>query len=333
VAGSFATWQPLYEEAGIATFPVDAARKRPSVGNYHRGGLPASRDWAKKFSDANALGFNCGKRNGLTVLDIDAPDENLLADSLNRFGPSPIVIRTASGKFHAWYRHNGEGRKIRPEKHIPIDILGGGYAVAPPSAAGDGQYQFIEGSLNELGRLRPMLVQLADNAPVAPDMANPDALAGVGERNAKLWRSAMLSARSACSYEILLAQVGQDNERTNNPPLPSDEVIRIAASAWAKQQDGSNWIGSGQRVVSTFDDIDGLLVVNPDAFILLTMLKRHNWGSIFYAANAMAKTMPGGGWRRQRFTAARKYLVDSGQLICVRPASRENGAAIYRFAN
>ncbi|MEH6715963.1 bifunctional DNA primase/polymerase [Parasphingorhabdus flavimaris] len=332
MAGAFATWQPRYEEAGIATFPVDAVRKSPSVGNYHRGGLPASRQWAKRFADSNALGFNCGKRNGLTVLDIDAPDEKLLADSLDRFGPSPVIIKTASGKFHVWYKHNGEGRKIRPEKHIPIDVLGGGYAVAPPSAASGGQYQFIEGSLNDLGRLRPMHVQLGDNDAVAPDKAAPDALAGVGERNATLWRSAMLLARSAGSYEILLQQVGQDNVRVNNPPLPQEEVIRIAASAWAKQRDGSNWIGSGQRVVSTFDDIDRLLVVNPDAFILLTMLKRHNWGSNFYAANAMANSMPGGGWRRQRFTAARKYLIDIGYLVCVRPASKEAGAALYRFA-
>jgi hypothetical protein len=326
MAGAFATWQPRYEEAGIATFPVDAVRKSPSVGNYHRGGLPASRQWAKRFADSNALGFNCGKRNGLTVLDIDAPDEKLLADSLDRFGPSPIIIKTASGKFHVWYRHNGEGRKIRPEKHIPIDILGGGYAVAPPSAAGGGQYEFIEGSLNDLGRLRPMLVQLADNDAVTPDMASCDALAGVGERNATLWRSAMLSARSAGSYEILLRQVGQDNARMNNPPLPSDEVIRIAASAWAKQQDGSNWIGSGRRVVKHFDEIDAFIPKDgkpdkaaPDAAFLLDFLRRLHFGrETFVVANAMHERL---GWSRKRFAAARRYLEVLDKLRVVQPAS------------
>ena len=337
MAGAFSMWQPLYEEAGIATFPVDATHKRPSVGIYGRAGLPASRSWAKKFGEADALGFNCGKRNGLTVLDIDAPDENLLADSLGKFGPSPVVIRTASGKFHVWYKHNGEGRKIRPEKHVPIDILGGGYAVAPPSSTGTGQYEFIEGSLNDLAllrpMLRPMLLPVVANDALAPDIALPDALAGVGERNDSLWRSAMLSARSAVSHEDLLQKVVQANAQRNNPPLPRDEVIRIAASAWAKQQDGSNFVGEGQSVISTFTEIDGLLKINPDAFILLTVLKRHNWGSNFYAANDMSAIMPGGGWRRQRFTAARKYLLDNGLLVCVRPPSLENGAAIYRFAD
>ena len=323
MAGAFSMWQPIYEEAGIATFPVDAAHKRPSVGNYHKGGLPASREWAAKFGDANALGFNCGKRNDLTVLDIDAPDENLLADSLNRFGPSSIIIRTASGKFHVWYKHNGEGRKIRPEKHIPIDILGGGYAVAPPSTAGGGQYEFIEGSLNDLGRLRPMLVQFADNAPVTPAMASCDALAGVGERNAKLWRSAMLQ------------QVCQDNERTNNPPLPSDEVIRIAASAWAKQQGGSNWIGSGRRVVKHFDEIDAFIPKDekpdkaaPDAAFLLDFLRRlHFDRPTFVVANAMHERF---GWSRKRFAAARRYLEVMGKLRVIKHPAKD-APAIYGF--
>jgi hypothetical protein len=32
--------------------------------------------------------------------------------------------------------------------------------------------------------------------------------------------------------------------------------------------------------------------------------------------------MPGGGWRRQRFTAARSRLIEEGHLIVVKPASR-----------
>jgi hypothetical protein len=335
MAGAFSMWQPLYEEAGIATFPVDATHKRPSVGNYHRAGLPASRGWAQKFGEADALGFNCGKRNGLTVLDIDAPDEKLLADSLGKFGPSPVVIRTASGKFHVWYKHNGEGRKIRPEKHVPIDILGGGYAVAPPSSTGTGQYEFIEGSLNDLALLRPMLLPVVANDAKAPAAPLSDTLAGVGERNASLWRSAMLSARSAGSYEILLQQVVQANAQRNNPPLPSDEVIRIAASAWAKQQDGSNWIGSGRRVVKNFDEIDAFIPRDgvphksaPDAAFLLDLLRRVHYGrDSFVVANAMHERL---GWSRKRFTAARRYLEAMGKLRVIKPRSNL-APAVYGF--
>jgi hypothetical protein len=34
------------------------------------------------------------------VLDIDTTDERVLADAIYRHGATPIIIRTASGKFH-----------------------------------------------------------------------------------------------------------------------------------------------------------------------------------------------------------------------------------------
>ena len=48
------------------------------------------------------------------MLDIDTTDERALADALIRHGDTPFITRTASGKFHALYRHNGERRRIRP---------------------------------------------------------------------------------------------------------------------------------------------------------------------------------------------------------------------------
>jgi hypothetical protein len=330
MAGAFATWQPLYAEAGIATFPLNAVTKIPAVKNALQAGRPASRQWVEKYPDSPAFGFACGKYSKLSVLDIDTPDENFLADLLDRFGSSPIIAKTPSGGFHAWYKHNGEGRKIRPEKDKPFDILGGGVAIAPPSFAGAGQYKFIQGSLNDIVLLKPMHLPLVANA---PDMGVPDVLAASGERNATLWRSLMVQARSADSLETLLSQAHKINTASFAPPLPDDEVIRTATSAWDYQQKGSNWIGSGKKVVSTFDEIDGLLAVNPDAFILLTVLRRHNWGQNFYAANEMAKIMPGGGWTRKRLSAARSALVHFGVIECLLYPSKENGAAVYRFTS
>ena len=133
--GVFGDWQPQYAEAGLVTFPVDITHKKRAVGGWQAAGRKASADWAAtKFADANALGIVCGKRNRLTVLDIDEPCENLLADAMARFGLSPLIARTASGKFHAYYRHNGEKRKIRGViESRGVDLLGaGGMAIAPP---------------------------------------------------------------------------------------------------------------------------------------------------------------------------------------------------------
>src|SRR6516164_10202458 len=155
-AGVFQTFQPQYAAHRIATFPV--VDKRPAVRGYPRIGLRASAELASKFVDATALGFMCGRRSRVTVLDIDTSDERLLTDAFSRHGATPIIVRTASGKFHAWYRHSNERRRIRPwGDDLPIDLLGsGGFVIAPPSTTGRGSYEFIHGGLHDVTKLPRM---------------------------------------------------------------------------------------------------------------------------------------------------------------------------------
>src|SRR5262249_8978617 len=140
---SFDKWQADYAAHGVATFPVDA-NKRPMVSRYNRFGLPASTEIARKYPDAPAIGFMCGRRSGVTVLDVDTTDERVLADAVDRQGRRGITARRGSGHFQVGYRHGGEGRLIRPRRDVPIDILGAGFVVAPPSRVAKGSYQFIQ---------------------------------------------------------------------------------------------------------------------------------------------------------------------------------------------
>jgi len=71
---SFDKWQADYAAHGVATFPVDA-NKRPMVSRYNQFGLVASSQIASKFASAPAIGFMCGRRNGITSLDCDSKDE------------------------------------------------------------------------------------------------------------------------------------------------------------------------------------------------------------------------------------------------------------------
>lgn len=204
--GVFAQWQPTYEALGIATFPV--REKTPCVSNYLKMGQPASRKLLRRFGEADGLGFACGKRSRITVLDIDAPDENLLADALAEFGNTPFVVRSASGNYQAWYRHNGEKRQIRPFPGRAIDVLGGGYVVAPPSKSAKGAYGIIAGKLEDLGSL-PTLSQpeiIYSPAPfhigeqhaeqVAASSLSDGATLSCGNRNATLWRWCMSRRRT-----------------------------------------------------------------------------------------------------------------------------------------
>ena len=94
---TFALWQPAYAERGIATFPV-RPNKVPAISGYQKVGLPGSQQLAFKFTDADALGFLCGPRSKVTVLDIDTSSDVVLGNAITRHGRTPILVRTASGK-------------------------------------------------------------------------------------------------------------------------------------------------------------------------------------------------------------------------------------------
>jgi hypothetical protein len=114
---------------------------------------------------------------------------------------------------------------------------------------------------------------------------------------------------------------------TFTPPLPEAEVIAIAKSAWEYTAQGRNWFGRG-AVVSSHDEVDELMSDNLDAFALLMKLRWHNWGPTFIVANAMAESLPGGGWDRERFAAARAALVAAGKIKLVKRA-HTGSAAFY----
>src|SRR5688572_1687188 len=110
----FAEWQPRYAEHGIATFPVEIAdgNKRSATKGYLKTGLRGSGQLAIKFPDARSFGFGCGRRNAITIIDMDNTDPAILSEGERLFGCSPLVWRTGGGKFAMAFRHNGESRQI-----------------------------------------------------------------------------------------------------------------------------------------------------------------------------------------------------------------------------
>ena len=156
----------------------------------------------QQFADADAFGFCPGQRSGLTILDVDTNDERTLADALDRHGPTPIIVRSGSGNHQAWYRWNGEGRHIRPDRDPkwPIDILGSGFVVAPPSRGIKSNYQFIQGGLDDLDHL-PVLRGIDSGHFTAFAISMPNEAVSEGGRNDKLWRHCMQSARHCDDFD------------------------------------------------------------------------------------------------------------------------------------
>lgn len=109
-----------------------------------------------RLKAADGIGIVMGKPSGITEVDVDAVGDAWLSAATERFGETcPIIIATASAKAKLWYQHNGEGRHIR-RTATPIDILGTGFTIAPPSWRDDlgADYRFIRGGLDDLSGFR-----------------------------------------------------------------------------------------------------------------------------------------------------------------------------------
>jgi hypothetical protein len=307
---SFQDWQADYAAHGVATFPVDA-NKRPMVTRYDQFGLIGSAKIASKFANAPAIGFMCGRRNGITSLDCDSQDERVLADSMSRHGATPLVARTGSGHFQAWYRHNGERRRIRPDRNVPIDILGSGFVVAPPSQSAKGSYEFISGSLDDLDQLPVM-----QNVPVeAWDNSRLLAEVKQGQRNNRLFSACLEAARHCDDFDALC-----DVARTRNseflPPLEDEEVMRTAASAWKYETEGKNYIGGKRAVFSESDVLP--LMADPHVGMLKVWAKaRFKPDAHFWIADGLADKF---GWSRKRLKQVRRRAVETGVFRLVRRA-------------
>jgi hypothetical protein len=332
--GVFAVQQPIYAERGIATFPLKD-NKVPAISNYQKIGLPASSKLVlnHRFRSAGGFGFMTNARTRIAVLDVDTTDERVLADAVSRHGSTPVVARTASGKFHAYYRHNGEHRKIRPFNDLPIDLLGDkGYVVATPSRLEKRAYSFLQGSLDDLDRLPVMRGLDSDMySRAATILARPvqspcqeGESVYEGRRENTLWSFCMqqLSLKEHDIDAIVAAAIARNS--TFVPPLPHDRVVATAASAWERTAKGRNWFGNG-TVALRHDEVDEL---PQDAAWLLTKLRRHNWGRNFILANAMAETL---GWTIKRFAAAKAELERMGKIRCIRDRNGGNRPPTYTW--
>jgi primase-like protein len=319
----FAQWQPAYAKHGVATFPVEVTsdnQKKPLVIGYLKTGLRGSGQLALKFADARSFGFACGSRNRLTVIDMDSTDPTIVDEGERLFGHSPLVWRTGSGKYAMPFRFNGEGRRIRPIASLPIDLLGGGFAVAPPSAGAIRDYEIIRGSLSDLEKLPTARIpdEITRTCCAPPPERIPE-----GRRNNELFEH----CRSIVGYcrtvnELIDAAKTWAGNRLASP-LSSAEIVKTCHNVW-------RYRGGRKRIMNTIVEAHQYeaLVSNTDALALFAYLSAENGSaSEFMIADGLGKAR---GWSRRFVPAARKALLDLQIVQCVRPRGKD-APAIYRW--
>ncbi|HXX82880.1 MAG TPA: bifunctional DNA primase/polymerase [Casimicrobiaceae bacterium] len=205
----------------------------------------------KEHAAAN-VGVVMGASSACTVVDVDDPAQ--VDEIRERCGETPLVTRTPSGGVHLWYRHDGERCPNIRRFGLNADVKGqGGMIVVPPSfnRLNGRSYDFEVGSWDDLSRLpkiRPGALDLVTPRGSRSDSASILAAVAQGQRNAWLFRAVMHFAVQGADLDTILNHARTCNS-TCDPPLPEEEVRRVAESAWKMTARGDNWIGREQRVI------------------------------------------------------------------------------------
>jgi hypothetical protein len=317
-----------YCALGIPTIPVAGANgKQARVRGWETMSVARARKLATKpeFEFAN-VGILCGKASGITVVDLDEVNHpDAVAWCFETFGPSPVVVRTGSGKHHVYYRYSGERRRPNAVPGHKIDILGdGGYCVAPPSIRPlQGRYEFMEGGLSDLEDLPPLRAGALD----AVSQGSQSALLPEGQRNTIMFKVARELARPAATFEELIARLRDENARRCVPPLEDRELVTVARSAWGYKAQGRLWLTGDKPVICIeIAEVEQMLREgDADCFMAYCALRHFHWNrdQFAFSPKAMSKAGVFGSWsaRRLRKTRERlRYTFD--KIECVHRGGR-----------
>jgi hypothetical protein len=331
---TFAKWQPRYAAHGIATFPVKIqdGNKVPAVFGWQKVGFRVSTELAVKFATATTFGFQCGRRNGVTVVDMDSTDESIVTEGERLFGRSPILWRTGGNKFAMAFRYNGESRRIRAfgDDGPPIDLLGGGFAVAPPSAGVKQSYTFLRGSVADFERLPVARIPKEIAAKIAAN-DHGDAAASrpgqerirEGRRNAELFRYCTSTVVYCDTLDQLIDAARTWAEDRLATPLPAAEIIKTCNSVW-------QFRGGRRRIMSQILDnrVWHELSVNPEFLGVFAYLDAENGPNAeFMFADGLGKAR---NWRRRLIPEARQKFLELGLIERIGRRGK-TGPHLYRW--
>src|SRR5215217_1238984 len=239
-----------FAERGRPVFPCEQGGKKPLTPNGH---LDATTDprkihmWWNRHPDAN-IATPTGKRSGILAVDHDTYKEGTasLEEVEAILGPvsKGVTIATGSGGRQYLFRYP-EGSNIRNAAGVlpGVDIRGeGGYILAPGSAT-KGAYKRLDkrplpeppaqlaGTLTEPQRVAAK-VRGITTAP-SVEAHGPPILEG--SRDDTLARIAGRMHDGTRSLDDLTAELLEINARRCEPPLPDQEVVKVARSIHGRE--------------------------------------------------------------------------------------------------
>jgi hypothetical protein len=238
-----------YAELGYHVFPCAPGTKVPLTEHGFRDATTdAARieAWWARSSDANVAMSTAG----LLVVDVDGADNPWPGDpeKVLDLSRGPVSLTPHGGRHFIFRQPQGRHWGSTASKIAPkVDTRGnGGYIVLPPSVVDGRRYRWGETSAlvapGELPEppswLTAILDRLGGNgalpgahvAPQGDDLAQDGNAIPAGQRNATLARLGGTMRRVGMSEGEILAALTEANRGRCQPPLPTCEVERIAAS-------------------------------------------------------------------------------------------------------
>ncbi len=193
------------------------------------------RRWWHEHPDA-WIGVVVGPESGLCVLDVDprSGGDRSLAGLIEKHGPLPETpkVSTAGGGLHYYFTYHEAATRSTIAPGLEIKARDG-YVVAPPSrnCATDSAYAWATADGLPFADLptwllgRPPIIARDPSAAFSAAGPIPE-----GERNSTLASLAGSLRKRGASEDAILACLLAENRARCVPPLPGDEVDRIARS-------------------------------------------------------------------------------------------------------
>src|SRR5262245_3887132 len=230
----------VYISLGLAVFPVRPGTKVPLTQRGHLDAtteLCAVENWWHRWPDAG-VGIAC-RPSGIVVLDQDPRNggDETLADLQRRHGPLPATWRslTGGGGLHVIFRAQADTALVDGAIAPGSDLKANGYIVAPPSRHPSGRrYAWECGYEPGALPLAAAPAWLLERNRRRDDRLRFDGTPLVlreGARNTYIFRLAAAFRGYGLNAHAIHACLSIINREHAIPPLPEDEVARIAASA------------------------------------------------------------------------------------------------------
>src|SRR5579872_34962 len=228
-----------YAERGMAVFPLRPRDKRPdgelAPHGFHDAATDTQRvrDWWGQSPTAN-IGLACAPQ--FLVLDEDprSGGDRALEDlfmTAPRYGFDTLTSLTGGGGRHFVFKHptfDVSVAKIAPG----LDLKSKGYIVVPPSIHPSGRtYEWQDASIPITDVPEWLLGVITRNGKMSARTIENTGKIAEGLRNETMFRTACSLRGKGLTVDAIRAALREENCVRCSPPLPDEEIHRIAASS------------------------------------------------------------------------------------------------------